>query len=101
MRRLLILAGYAQIFVIFALLGTGLEWVYGRFWDLVGTAPWLYPGSFLHYTCLEGMPLWGLGGILGFSIYQALTSREAKRLLGVIPPLLLAAVWIIVYSAAT
>ena len=28
-------------FIVACVAGTLLEWLYGHFWDLVGTAPWL------------------------------------------------------------
>ena len=90
---------YVILYIIFCLIGVGLEWSYGALWNIVGTTPWLYPDSPLHYTSFEGVPLWGVGGLVCISVYNAIIKREVKQLLGVIPPLLLAVLWIIFYGA--
>ncbi len=89
---------YLAIFPIFCLLGFGLEWAYGVFWNIVGTTPWVYPNSALRYTSFEGIPLWGFGGLAGFAVYRAITDRSPKRLLGMVIPLILSALWILVYA---
>ena len=88
----------AILYLIFCLIGAGLEWGYGAFWDVVGNTPWTYPNSWLHYTSLEGLPLWGLGGFLCISVYRAVTRRNIKLLFGMVIPLVLAALWILLYS---
>ena len=93
------LKNYVILYIIFCLIGAGLEWSYGALWNIVGTTPWLYPDSPLHYTSFEGVPLWGVGGLVCISIYNAIIKREVKQLLGVIPPLLLVVLWIIFYVA--
>jgi len=90
---------YVILYIIFCLIGAGLEWSYGALWNIVGTTPWLYPDSPLHYTSFGGVPLWGGGGLVCISVYNAIIKREVKQLLGVIPPLLLAVLWIISYGA--
>ena len=87
---------YVILYVIFCLIGAGLEWCYGALWDVVGTAPWLYPDSPLRYTSFGGVPLWGFGGLVCVSVYNTVLRKEAKQLLGVIPSLLLAVLWIII-----
>ena len=89
---------YPTLYLSFCLVGAGLEWAYGTFWSLVGSTPWIYPNSPLHYTSFEGIPLWGLGGLVCVSVYRAITERKAKRLLGVVIPLILAALWILIYA---
>ena len=89
---------YFGLYLIFCVVGAGLEWGYGRFWSIVGTAPWIYADSPLKYTSLEGLPLWGFGGLICVSIYRSYSQRKKKPLLGLIPLLILAAVWIIVYE---
>jgi hypothetical protein len=82
-------------YIAFCLVGAGLEWCYGAFWDVVGTAPWMYPNSPWRYTCLEGVPLWGFGGFVAIAVYRAVRDRSARRLLGAVVPLVLAALWIL------
>ncbi len=86
------------LYVVFCIVGAGLEWCYGTFWDTVGVAPWGYPDSGLRYTSLEGLPLWGLGGLICVSIYTAVSRRNAKWLFGMLISLVLAALWILFYS---
>lgn len=90
---------YVLLYLIFCLIGGGLEWCYGAFWDVVGVAPWTYPNSWLHYTSLEGLPLWGFGGLICVSIYKAVTQRSAKLLLGMVIPLALVLLWILLYAS--
>ena len=85
-------------FLVFAVVGTLLEWAYGTFWSIISTTPWVYPNSPLQYTSFEGIPLWGLGGLVGLSIYRAISDRKVGRLRGAIIPLILAAIWITIYS---
>lgn len=82
-------------YIAFCLVGAGLEWCYGAFWDVVGVAPWIYPNSPFRFTCLEGVPLWGLGGFVAVSVYRAVKDRSARRLLRAVVPLVLAALWIL------
>jgi hypothetical protein len=89
---------YVFLYLLFCLVGAGLEWCYGAFWDLVGVAPWTYPGSPLHYTSLEMLPLWGAGGLICVFIYRSATQRSAKPLAGVIIALALATLWISLFS---
>lgn len=92
------LKDYIPLYLIFCLIGAGLEWGYGAFWDVVGVTPWLYPDSPLHYTSLEGLPLWGFGGLICVSIYKAVTQRKTKPLIGMVISLVLAALWILIYT---
>ena len=89
---------YVALYLIFCVVGAGLEWCYGRLWGITGTTPWRYADSPLHYTSLEGVPLWGFGGLICVSIYQSFSQGKAKPLLGLIPLLILAAAWIVVYT---
>jgi len=89
---------YIFLYILFCLIGAGLEWCYGAFWDMVGVTPWTYPNSLLHYTSLEGLPLWGFGGLVIVSIFKSVIQRKAKLLLGTVAPLLLAALWILIYA---
>ena len=90
---------YIIMYPIFCLVGAGLEWCYGAFWDIVGVAPWTYPNSWLQYTSLEGLPLWGFGGLICVSIFLTIKQRSAKLLLGAGISLGLAALWILLYSS--
>ena len=90
---------YLILYPVFCLVGTGFEWFYGVFWDMVGVAPWIYPKSWLHYTALEGVPLWGFGGLVCVSIYLAVTQRNVKLLSGAVVSVALAALWILLYSS--
>lgn len=78
--------------------GAALEWCYGTFWNLVGATPWIYPNSFLHYTSLEGIPLWGFGGFVAIAVYKAIRDRKTRELLGAVVPLVLAALWVLIYA---
>lgn len=89
---------YIFLYLLFCLIGAGLEWCYGAFWDVVGVTPWVYPNSPLHYTSLEGLPLWGFGGLVAMSVYKSFMQRKAKLLLGTVAPLLLAALWVLIYA---
>jgi len=89
---------YLLLYVLFCLIGTGLEWAYGAFWGLVGTTPWIYSNSPLHHTSLAVLPGWGFGGLVCVSVYRAVLKRQARLLLGVIPPLVLAELWILIYA---
>ncbi len=85
-------------YITFCLVGASLEWAYGAFWGICGTTPWVYPNSLFRYTSLEGLPLWGFGGLVFISIYEALKRREPKLLMGMILPLALALLWIVLYT---
>ena len=87
------------LYFIFCIIGAGLEWFYGTFWDVVGVTPWIYPNSWLHYTSLEGLPLWGFGGLICVSIYTAVRQRSVRLLSGAAISLVLAALWILLYSS--
>ena len=87
----------AFLYLSFCLVGTGLEWAYGAFWSLVGTSPWIYSNSALHYTSFEVIPLWGFGGFTCVSVYRAITERP-KRLLGAAIPVILGALWVLIYA---
>lgn len=89
---------YLALFPIFCLVGFGLEWCYGAFWNVVGTTPWIYPNSVLHYTSFEGIPLWGIGGLICILIYRAIHQQNTRPLLGIVPLLALDALWILFYS---
>ena len=86
------------LFLVFAVVGPFLEWAYGTFWSIIGNTPWVYPNSPMQYTSFEGIPLWGLAGLIAFSIYSAILDRKVKRLRGVIIPLALAILWILIYA---
>jgi hypothetical protein len=88
---------YVTLYLVFCVVGFGLEWCYGKFWSTVGTTPWLYADSSLDYTSLEGAPLWGFGGLICVTIYQSFSAGKVKRLLGLIPLLILSAAWILIY----
>lgn len=89
---------YAIIFLVFAMLGPIFEWCYGKLWSIIGSSPWVYPNSILEYTSFEGIPLWGFAGLISFSIYHAILDRKVERLLGAIFPMILAILWILIYS---
>lgn len=89
---------HLSLYILFCLIGAGLEWCYGTFWSLVGTTPWIYSNSPLHYTSLEGLPLWGFGGLLIVSVYEFVMKRRAKLLLGVVAPLLLGVLWVLIHT---
>ena len=89
---------YIALYLLFCVVGAGLEWSYGQFWNLLGTTPWLYADSPLHYTSLEGVPLWGFGGLICVSIYLSLSKGKIRYLSGLIPSLVMAAAWILIYE---
>lgn len=86
---------HAVIFLIFAVLGLLMEWGYGTLWSIAGTCPWIYPNSPLLYSSFEGMPLWGLGGVFGISLYRALAKKKARELLGALVATVLAVLWVL------
>jgi hypothetical protein len=86
------------LYIILCLVGATLEWAYGMLWNLCGQTPWIYPDSILRYTSFEGLPLWGMGGLICVVIYRTYSSRSWKVLAWVIPPLALAALWVIFYG---
>lgn len=92
------LKNYIVLYVIFCLVGAGVEWCYGAFWDLIGEPPWLYPESPLLYTSLDWMPLWGFAAFTIHPIYRSVTERKPKLLKGIVAPLALAMLWIAIYS---
>ncbi len=87
-----------MLYLTFLVVGGGLEWCYGKLWDVVGVTPWTYPNSPLRYTSLEMLPLWGFGGLIWMYVYRGITQRSAKLLAGTIVPLILGALWIIIWS---
>lgn len=87
------------LYVVFCLVGAGLEWGYGAFWNIVGTTPWIYPNSPIHYTSLEGLPLWGFGGFIIVAIYKAITQMKPRLLVNILAPLVLAILWITLYTS--
>jgi hypothetical protein len=86
------------LYVILCLVGTALEWAYGTLWSLCGQTPWIYPDSALRYTSFEGLPLWGMGGLICVTIYRAYNGRSWKLLIWAIPPMALAALWVIFHG---
>ena len=86
------------LYVILCLVGAILEWAYGTLWSLCGKSPWIYPDSALKYTSFEGLPLWGLGGIICITVYRSYSSRSWKMMAGIILPLALAALWVVFYA---
>ena len=89
---------HVVFYFLYCIIGPILEWCYGAYWDMVGTTPWIYPDSPLRYASLEMVPLWGFGGLICASVYLAVTRQRAVFLLGTIPPLVLAALWILIYA---
>jgi uncharacterized membrane protein len=55
-----------NIFIIFSLVGTLLEWLIGFFYhQIVGQRLWTYHRYSINgYTSLLSLPLWGLAGVL-------------------------------------
>ena len=90
---------YLILYPIFCLIGAGLEWCYGAFWNLIGTTPWTYPESSLQYTSIEGIPLWGFGGLICASIYAAIKLKSIKPLSVTAISLVLSVVWILLHSS--
>jgi hypothetical protein len=86
------------LYVILCLVGAILEWAYGTLWSLCGQAPWIYPNSIFRYTSLEGLPLWGLGGLICVTIYRTYSNRSWKIAMGIIPLLALAAIWVLIHG---
>jgi len=89
---------YITLYIVFCLVGAALELSYGVLWSVVGASQWIYPSSPLHHTSLAVLPLWGFGGLICVSIYRALLHKKAKFLLMTIPPMAVAALWILAYS---
>lgn len=92
------LMDYVFLYLAFCLTGAGLEWGYGILWNVVGTTPYIYPSSPLRFTSLEMLPHWGFGGFVAISVYTAIRDRSARKLLGAVVPLVLATLWILLYS---
>ena len=90
---------YLILYPIFCLIGTSFEWCYGTLWNAVGTTPWMYTKSWLSYTSIEGIPLWGFGGLVCVSIYLSFNQRGVRLLSGAAISLVLAALWILLYSS--
>lgn len=65
-----------KVFVIFAVVGTFLEWLIGlAYHKIVGQRLWTYHRFGLSgYTSLLSIPIWGLGGILFYLLAKALSS---------------------------
>jgi len=83
------------IFLIFAVLGLLLEWGYGTLWSIIGTCPWIYPNSPIVYSSLEGMPLWGFGGVFGIALYRAIAGRNIRELKWALISTILAILWVL------
>lgn len=86
------------LYVVFCIIGAGFEWLYGAFWGAIGITPWIYPDSPVHYTSLEGLPLWGFSGFICVSAYKTIADKRIKSLAGAIVPIILAALWIVFCS---
>jgi len=69
-----------SLFVLFAALGTLFECLIGAVWSLMGRCPYVYPGSPLVYTSWRVAPLWGLGGLQGVALYEAVRRRRLRML---------------------
>ncbi len=89
---------YILLYPIFCLAGAGLEWCFGALWNFTSFTPWVYPDSPLTYTSLEGIPLWGFGGLFCVATYLAITKKDPKQLFAVGISLVLAISWILFYS---
>lgn len=98
MRYLPLLRYVLFFYAVMCIVGAGLEWAYGALWGMLGTAPWLYPGSALHYTSLEVLPMWGFGSLVCVAIYEAVMRRDKHYLVLTMPPLVLAALWVLLWS---
>jgi len=59
-----------------------------------GTTPWIYPDSPFQYTSLEGLPLWGFGGLIIVMLYQSITEKTVEYIDGIMLCLLLAVLWV-------
>ncbi len=90
-----------SFYLSFCVIGAALEWAYGKFWSLVGKVPWVYPDSVFGYTSLEVIPLWGFGALVCIAVFSAIMLGRAKYLLYCLPPLILAALWIVIYEVVT
>jgi hypothetical protein len=86
------------LYIVLCFVGAFLEWAYGMYWSLCGQTPWSYPDSPMEYTSFEGIPLWGLGGLICITIYRAYSNRSWKILAWLVLPLALAAIWIAFYE---
>jgi len=64
-----------QVFIIFALFGTALEYVLGfSYHKVIGERLWTYHKySISRYTSFLSIPFWGMGGVLSLLIIRALT----------------------------
>ena len=63
-----------QVFLIFAFLGTFLEWMVGfTYHKIVGVRLWTYHKySITRYTSFLSIPLWGFAGILFWHLARVL-----------------------------
>ena len=86
------------LYIALCFIGTMLELAYGTLWGLCGQTPWIYPNSILRYTSFESFPLWGLGGLICITIYRTYNSRSWKIAVGIIPLLVLAALWVLFHG---
>ena len=89
---------YVIFYFSFCIIAAILEWSYGAYWDMVGNTPWLYYDSFLRYTTLEMLPLWGFGGLIGVAVWNSIMLLSAKPLLLAVIPLILSALWILIHA---
>jgi hypothetical protein len=85
-------------FFVSCVAGAALEWTYGTFWSLVGTSPWLYPHSFLTYTSLEVIPLWGFAGLMCMALYRAITLWRGRELFLLAISAILAALYVVLMA---
>lgn len=86
------------LYVSLCFIGAILEWAYGTLWSLYGQTPWIYSDSILRHTSFEGIPLWGLAGLVSITIYRTYNSRSWKIAAGIIPLLALAAIWVLIHG---
>jgi hypothetical protein len=86
------------LYIILCVVGAIVELAYGTLWSLCGQAPWIYPDSIMRYTSFECLPLWGLGGLICITIYRAYSNRSWRISAGIIPPLALAALWVLFHG---
>lgn len=65
---------FLQVFIIFALVGTFLEWIIGfSYYQIVGVRLWSYHKyAITKYTSFLSIPLWGLAGVIFWLLAKAL-----------------------------
>ncbi len=65
---------FMNVFIVFAVVGTALEWLLGYFYHvMVGQRLWTYHRFPLYgnYTSVLSLPLWGIGGVFFWLIAKA------------------------------